>query len=67
MTDQLKQSKRYLLKLSGEALCVDGSFGIDYDTVEQMAKTIAEAASTGSQIAIVIGGGNFMRGSRCPD
>lgn len=54
--------KRVLLKISGEALAGDQSHGIDFKTVESIAKMIRECAKTGVQIAIVVGGGNFWRG-----
>ncbi|OGW38775.1 MAG: UMP kinase [Nitrospirae bacterium RBG_13_39_12] len=53
---------RILLKISGEAMMGDKSYGIDPSTVDFMAKEIKEAISTGVQIAIVIGGGNIFRG-----
>jgi uridylate kinase len=54
--------RRVLLKLSGEALMGDDSYGINRSTIEQMAKGIAEIAAMGVEIAIVIGGGNIFRG-----
>ena len=54
--------KRILLKLSGEALMGNKSFGIDNDRLAEYAAQIKEAVSTGCEIAIVIGGGNIYRG-----
>jgi len=54
--------KRVLLKLSGEVFG-GGSIGLDPDVVHGIAKQIAEVAHAGVQIAVVIGGGNFFRGS----
>ena len=54
--------KRILLKLSGEALTGSQSFGIERDVIDRMADEIGEAYSLGTQIAIVVGGGNFFRG-----
>lgn len=54
--------RRVLLKLSGEALMGDDSYGINRATIEHMAKGIAEIAAMGVEIAIVIGGGNIFRG-----
>ncbi|MGH1420571.1 MAG: UMP kinase [Hyphomonas sp.] len=54
--------KRVLLKLSGEALMGDQQFGIDIPTCEKFAKSIAEAQAAGTQICLVIGGGNIFRG-----
>ena len=48
--------RRVLLKLSGEALMGDDSYGINRATIEHMAKGIAEIAAMGVEIAIVIGG-----------
>lgn len=53
---------RILLKLSGEALAGDQQFGIEPEAIGKFAKEIAEVASTGLQIALVIGGGNIFRG-----
>jgi len=54
---------RVLLKLSGEAFAGDGSKGvIDYGAVAKMAEEVAGLHRAGVQIAIVIGGGNVMRG-----
>lgn len=54
--------KRVLLKLSGEALMGQGSYGIDTDVLAQVAEDIKDVESTGVQIAVVIGGGNIFRG-----
>jgi len=58
----LMKYKRILLKLSGEALMGNKSFGIDNDRLAEYAVQIKEAVSTGCEIAIVIGGGNIFRG-----
>ncbi|NOY89844.1 MAG: UMP kinase [Deltaproteobacteria bacterium] len=55
--------QRILLKLSGEALCgVRGGFGVDPSTLREFSSEIAEVASLGVEIGIVIGGGNIFRG-----
>jgi uridylate kinase len=54
--------KRILLKISGEALAGQGSFGIDAERVHALAEEIAEVARTRIQIGLVVGGGNFFRG-----
>ena len=54
--------KRILLKLSGEALMGNKNFGIDHARLTQYAEEIKEAAESGIQVAIVIGGGNIFRG-----
>src|ERR1700734_1861020 len=53
---------RVLLKLSGEVLAGEGSFGVDSARVAALAAEIAEVARTGVQIGLVVGGGNFFRG-----
>jgi len=54
--------KRILLKLSGEALLGNASFGIDTDVLRYVAKEIRDIHAIGVQIGIVIGGGNIFRG-----
>src|SRR5580658_3526333 len=54
--------KRVLLKISGEALAAGRGFGVDAVFINAVAHEIAEVASTGCQVAIVVGGGNFFRG-----
>jgi uridylate kinase len=54
--------KRILLKLSGEALMGDQSFGISPDVIKYVAEEIRLAFDLGVQIAIVVGGGNIFRG-----
>jgi len=55
--------KRVLLKLSGESLCKKGGFGIDGEPLIHIAREVAEAAKQGVQIAVVVGGGNIIRGA----
>lgn len=54
--------KRVLLKLSGEALAGSKHFGLDYDVVTDICRSVKEAAELGTEIAVVVGGGNFWRG-----
>ena len=54
--------KRVLLKLSGEALMGDQSFGIHPEQLRHYADEIKEVTSMGVEVAIVIGGGNIFRG-----
>ena len=54
--------KRILLKLSGEALMGDRSFGIDPEVVQDIALQVAEIVKDGIEVAIVVGGGNIFRG-----
>jgi len=57
----MKQKRRVLLKLSGEAFG-GGSLGVNPDVVAEIAREIAAAAET-VEIAVVVGGGNFFRGA----
>ena len=57
-----KKYKRILLKLSGEALMGDSSFGIDPAILETVGREIHGLHEVGVEIAIVIGGGNIFRG-----
>ncbi|GAB4005838.1 UMP kinase [Nocardioides ultimimeridianus] len=54
--------KRVLLKLSGEVFG-GGKLGVDPDVVQAIAKEVAAVAASGTQIAVVTGGGNFFRGA----
>jgi uridylate kinase len=54
--------RRVLLKLSGEALMGEDSYGINRNTIEQMCGQIVEVTRLGVELAIVIGGGNIFRG-----
>ncbi len=54
--------KRVLLKLSGEALLGNQGFGVDPNLTARIADEVHEIGEMGVQVAIVIGGGNFIRG-----
>jgi len=54
--------KRVLIKLSGEALAGDKGFGIEGTMLETLSSQIAELHGMGTEIAIVVGGGNIHRG-----
>jgi uridylate kinase len=54
--------ERVLLKLSGEMLMGTASYGIDPETVQEIAQEIARVRELGVQVAIVVGGGNIFRG-----
>ncbi len=62
MGEPAPRFKRILLKLSGEALMGDTGFGIEPAVLEQIASEIGEVRARGTEIAIVIGGGNIFRG-----
>jgi len=55
-------TQRILLKLSGEALAGPKKTGFDEETVRKVAVQVKELADQGTQVGIVIGGGNFWRG-----
>lgn len=54
--------KRILIKVSGEALAGDGSFGIESQFLDEVAKQLVDLSQTGFEVAIVVGGGNIFRG-----
>jgi len=56
--------KRVLLKLSGEAFCASGSSGIDPEELSLISEELKAAHQTGVQLAVVVGGGNFVRGAK---
>ena len=58
----MPQYQRVLLKLSGEVMAGEQSFGIDAARVKALASEVAEVAKTGVQIGLVVGGGNIFRG-----
>ena len=55
--------KRVLLKISGEGFCKEGGFGIEAEELELIARQCVEVAQMGIQLAVVVGGGNFIRGA----
>ena len=55
--------KRILLKLSGEALAGENKMGIDTETVEKICEQIKELVKMKTEVAVVVGGGNFWRGA----
>lgn len=59
--------KRILLKLSGEVLGGTEGFGLHPETVKRYAEEISQVLKSGTQVAMVIGGGNFWRGRMAPD
>lgn len=55
---------RVLLKLSGEALMGDGSYGIDPETATRVSNEIKQAREIGTEVCVVVGGGNIFRGMK---
>ena len=62
MTRRPPRYKKILLKVSGEVLMGDAAFGIDMNTVANVAEDIKEIVATGVELCLVIGGGNIFRG-----
>jgi uridylate kinase len=54
--------ERVLVKLSGEAFA-DSGFGLDYSKIDDVARQLVEVLDLGVQVAVVVGGGNIVRGS----
>jgi len=63
MPDAPAKYARVMLKISGEGLCREGGQGIDGEELRAIAGEIAEVAGLGVQLAVVVGGGNFIRGA----
>lgn len=63
-TEGAPSSRRVLLKLSGESLANPGETGVNMEVVSGLAGQLARAAETGAQLAVVVGGGNLIRGSK---
>ena len=59
---QIKEYKRVMIKISGEALMGAQAYGLNPPTVEKIAREIKKVHSLGTQICMVIGGGNIFRG-----
>lgn len=67
MTDSNSPSEPYnrvVLKLSGESFCAAGERGISMEEVVHIARQIKQAQESGCQVAVVIGGGNILRGAQ---
>jgi uridylate kinase len=62
-THKAPRYRRILLKLSGEALMGGGDYGIDPEILRRIASEIVEVIERGTQVAVVIGGGNIFRGA----
>lgn len=58
----IENCKRVLLKVSGEALMGNKSFGHDYNTLVDIAKDVKEVMALGIEVCMVVGGGNIYRG-----
>jgi uridylate kinase len=60
--EALRQWRRVVVKLSGEALMGHRTHGLDAETLERLALDLVETAALGVEMAVVVGGGNFFRG-----
>ena len=63
MPTERRPYSRVLLKLSGEAFCAADGFGVHTRELQSLAKEIKAARQTGAAIAVVVGGGNIIRGA----
>jgi len=59
--------RRIILKISGESFCAPGSSGLQRQALDRVAAEIAEVARLGIQVAVVCGGGNYVRGAQQAD
>jgi uridylate kinase len=67
MTTEKPMYRRIILKVSGESFCPPGGFGVHREPLDRIAGEIGDVLQLGVQAAIVVGGGNFLRGSRFAD
>jgi uridylate kinase len=65
--DNHMKYKRILLKLSGEALMGDQTYGMHLPTLARISDDIKQVVSTGAEVAIVVGGGNIFRGMKAAE
>jgi len=63
MTQSTPHYKRAILKISGESFSTPGILGIDPDELNTIARQIVDAAKLGTELAVVVGGGNIIRGA----
>ena len=54
--------KRVLIKISGEALAGDNKFGLNFDVIGPVCDVVKKCVEIGTEVGIVVGGGNFWRG-----
>lgn len=63
MSAESPQYQRVLLKISGESLCPPGGFGLHRAPLDRISDEISHVVKLGVQVAVVVGGGNFLRGA----
>ena len=56
--------RRIILKISGEGFCKEGGHGIDHGEIQSLAERAESLAGIGVELAIVVGGGNIVRGAQ---
>ncbi|MEM6847034.1 MAG: UMP kinase [Pseudomonadota bacterium] len=61
--DAARKWQRVLIKVSGEALMGDQSYGISQQTMQRICEEIVQVVRSGREVGLVIGGGNFLRGA----
>lgn len=59
-----RKIQRVVLKISGEGFCRPGDFGIDGKSLRRIAEEVISVSKLGVQVAVVVGGGNFLRGAK---
>ncbi len=64
MPTEQSRYRRVLLKISGEGFCARGGFGVQREELDRVAREIHDVTQLGVQVAVVVGGGNFLRGAR---
>jgi len=64
MPESQPRYRRVLLKISGEGFCPPGEFGIHAEPLDRVTSEIHDVVELGVQVAVVVGGGNFLRGER---
>jgi uridylate kinase len=64
---KVRKYKRILLKLSGEILAGCEKFGFSYPVINEICEEISGVVKAGTEVAIVIGGGNFIRGAQAEE
>ena len=67
MTGERPRYQRVLIKISGEGLCSAGGFGIQSSAVKSVVDEVLPVVQLGVQVALVVGGGNFVRGRDLAD
>ena len=67
MTAEKPRYERVILKVSGESFCPPGGFGVHRTPLDRVSEEISGVVELGVQVAIVVGGGNFLRGADFAD